>query len=151
MDENIVIKSVKTGEIYKLKGDVQQAFAFRDHVKNLLYAKTGVDVATVPDDEAIKSIQYLQDVYTQERDGTLSDKAIESMSFKDRVKAILNKEVGGDLSLTDDDAIEFIRYLIRNQSQKQEENLVDNSYIVIENLQHELRIANKVIACLVEE
>ena len=110
MDENIVITSVKTGEIYKLKGDVQQAFAFRDRIKALIGE-------SFTDDEAISRIDHLESFHA------------ENLAFR----AII--EMRKTLS----------------KPQENTANLVDNSYIAIENLQHELRIANKVIARLLGE
>ena len=259
MDENIVITSVKTGEIYKLKGDVQQAFAFRDRIKALIGE-------SFTDDEAISRIDHLESFHAENLAfranvlATLSnpDNAIAEIKrlqeFRDRVKAALYESVRKDKydsyeNIPDDDAITFISNLvsrhkhwerdheivqfalevkqllidkvgkdltddeaiaeikrlqqheikrsksgemqcleIENRQLKQQlsgiasflglpndakqpeicyaiiemrktlskpqentANLVDNSYIAIENLQHELRIANKVIARLLGE
>lgn len=72
------IHSTEVGTFAQLYDDVQQAFAFRDRVKNLLYEKTGGDVSTVPDDEAIKSIQYLQEIYDRTNDETIIESDLQS-------------------------------------------------------------------------
>lgn len=95
---------------YKIKDDVQQAFLFRDQVKNLLYENTGVDVATVPDELAIKSLRYVLDslqIHEDNRLNTLVDKATGAMTFRDQVMAALGNP---------DDAISEIERLQQSQN-----------------------------------
>jgi hypothetical protein len=95
---------------YKVKDDVQQAFLFRDQVKNLLYENTGVDVATVPDELAIKSLRYVLDslqIHEDNRLNTLVDKATGAMTFRDQVMAALGNP---------DDAISEIERLQQSQN-----------------------------------
>ena len=73
---------------YNLKDDVQQAFLFRDEVVQLVDSRDS--------SRAKIDIKHL-------------------IEFRDRVKEALDKSLVGERSLTDEDAIAYVQYLIIKQ------------------------------------
>jgi len=136
---------------YNLKDDVQQAFLFRDHVKNLLYQNIGEDVATVSDELAIKSLRYVLDSLQIHKDND------SNYSAKDREIERLKRCMSGIASFLDlpsdvkqPDICQAIMQLKEKCKNLSREPL-SNEQIIITDLRHDLRVANKVIARLVGE